>query len=148
MILIRHAKSSWDNPELDDFDRGLNKRGRRDLVIMREKLSSLLPAEYTVVSSSSHRTKLTCEGLGLAAEFDDSLYHAGCDALSAVCAARHYEENLVLVGHNPGLTSFVNQITQENIENVPTLGICFIEIISLGPVRGRLREFLYPKRYK
>ncbi|MAZ48573.1 MAG: hypothetical protein CME65_08415 [Halobacteriovoraceae bacterium] len=115
---------------------------------MQTELAKRLPQNCTVLSSSAQRTRLTCEGLELEAEFRDDLYHASGQKLLEICAEHEHSKNLIIVGHNPGLTEFVNHITQDYIDNVPTLGICFINITTLGPVRGQLREFIYPKKYK
>ena len=119
---------------------------------MHEQLLQILPSDFTenfkVVSSSALRTKLTCEGLHLDAEYRDDLYHASCAALRRVSLDYKNDKNLILVGHNPGLTEFVNSITQDFIENVPTLGVCLIELFSLEPMQGKLIEFIYPKKFK
>ncbi|WP_170561453.1 SixA phosphatase family protein [Ruegeria atlantica] len=114
LILTRHAKSSWDSPALADHDRPLNKRGRRSASAIGAWLRSndWLPQE--VLSSSSVRTRETWEKMGLHADkvrFHRTLYHAdSADMLRELSGATG--QTVLMLGHNPGIASFANQIVK------------------------------------
>lgn len=149
LTLIRHAKSSWADAALDDFDRVLNQRGQSDLPIMQEQLIQRGFDPAIVLSSSSARTTLTCEGLGLKAQFRDDLYHASAATILSVVKEHERFQSVVIVGHNPGITEFVNRFCDNaNVDNVPTLGISFITADSLEWGKGQLEEFIYPRQFK
>lgn len=115
LILVRHAKSAWDDPLQDDHDRVLNKRGQRAAPAMAEWLAGKghLPAE--VVSSTARRTLETWERMAPA--FPDgtllrrvpALYHASPDTMLDVlqhCAA----SPVLMLGHNPGIAGFAAEL--------------------------------------
>lgn len=109
LYLLRHAKSSWDDPDLDDFDRPLNKRGRKAAKIMAAyfKDSGLAPA--MVLCSPSKRTKETLKHLApvlgdVPVEYDRRIYEASYQTLLLCLGDMPSEIGSVLViGHNPGL---------------------------------------------
>src|SRR5690349_5686762 len=134
LIIIRHAKSSWDDPELSDFKRPLNDRGKRDAPRMAKRLKEKGLTINTVVSSPAVRAFETCKvfikTLGFPEEQvqpNRDLYHAGDEMILNVVRKLkdHPVENEValLFGHNPGLTEFVNNLVDEDIDNVPTAGV-------------------------
>lgn len=133
--LTRHAKSSWGRPELDDRDRGLNKRGRRDLPRMAAALSARVePA--TIHASPARRAQLTLEGLcehwpalaQLPHQLDEDLYtFAANDVLAWLARRPPATAAAWIIGHNPALTSLVNFLaTDEQLDNLPTCG--FVEL--------------------
>ena len=110
--LLRHAKSSWDDPGLADYERGLNKRGRRDAPRMGRVLSAQLPAMAMQVSPAL-RARLTLEGLcdgwpGLAAQehrYAEQLYtFSRAELMRWIAACGGQQAELFLISHNPGLT--------------------------------------------
>ncbi|MFV0334873.1 MAG: SixA phosphatase family protein [Tropicimonas sp.] len=111
LILLRHAKSSWVNPDLDDFDRPLNKRGKRSA---RELGKWLREAEHRpgqVLCSAARRARETWEGLALegAPELRQDLYNAPSEGLFD--ALRAAEAPVVmLIAHNPGIAAFAHEI--------------------------------------
>lgn len=113
LILMRHAKSSWDDPFLTDFERPLNKRGQRSAKALGDWLraNALVPDE--VISSSSTRTGQTFEGLNLdtPVRFTRALYHAGPAQMWQVLAQAKGKRVLMLA-HNPGIAEFAEQIVQ------------------------------------
>ena len=113
LILTRHAKSSWDDPNSPDHDRPLNERGRAAAKDLGQWLASrgYLPGE--VLCSDALRTRETWEGLALPGapevSLKPSLYHAGPDVMLAVL--RHATADVVMVlGHNPGIAEFAARI--------------------------------------
>lgn len=109
LIILRHAKSSWDSDAADDHSRPLNKRGRRDAPRMGEHLRRRGWLPTTVISSDSRRTRETVKGLfsdvDLEPEvvFTRSLYHAGLNEIREAIA-EHGDDatEILVVGHNPG----------------------------------------------
>ncbi len=115
LILTRHAKSSWDDPMLEDHDRPLNKRGRKSALAISGWLqhNGWLPDE--VLSSTSARTRETWDRMGLKADkicFHRSLYHAAPeDMLIELSGAT--EPTVLMLGHNPGIAGFANRILRD-----------------------------------
>lgn len=157
LLILRHAKSSWDQPGLRDHDRPLNPRGRRDAPRMGRFLVERDLVPDRIVSSTAVRARATAELA--AAEFDrevpiettSDLYHASPDAyIDVVEAMGGAEERLMVVGHNPGITSLVWHLTGEG-EYMPTAALAAVELdiedwAELGSVpRGRLAGFWRPK---
>ena len=133
VILIRHAKSSWDDPSMTDFERPLNDRGKKDAPEMAARLLKRKQKVDAFVSSPAKRAKKTATIF--AKEFDvekddvvvaDRLYHASeRDFLEVITQLPATLENVAIFSHNPGLTDFVNTLTPNEIrvDNVPTCGI-------------------------
>ena len=108
LYLLRHAKSSWDNPNLADFDRPLNKRGKANLAGLANLAAMLNPTPELVLTSPSKRTLETvkgfCQGIP-----EKKLYHATKEEI--LCQINRVPENiksLLIVGHNPGLEEFIS----------------------------------------
>lgn len=156
LTIIRHAKSSWDNPFLPDIERELNDRGRRDAPVMARVIENLKLNPEKILCSTSVRTKQT-HNLIFGKKYENQtqylkkLYHASAfEILSAINEINDAISSLVVIGHNPGLTYFVNQLTNSEIENIPTTGICVIEVSSfefLNFGEGKLQHFTYPKKF-
>lgn len=109
LTLFRHAKSSWDDPSLADFDRPLAPRGEQAAPLMGTFLAERGLVPDLILCSTSERTRQTLD-LAFAAlprpktQFLDDLYHATVPTLiAAICAAPAETRNLMLIGHNPGL---------------------------------------------
>ena len=110
LILLRHAKSSWADPLLEDIDRPLNKRGHRAAVVMARyfKAEGLVPG--LVLCSPAKRTRMTLDALlpgwpdTVPVLFDERLYEAsGRRLLSVLQEAAPAQSSLLLIGHNPGV---------------------------------------------
>ena len=135
LILIRHAKSSWDDPSLIDRDRPLNKRGRRDAPVMGKLLlgKDLIPHRF--LASPAKRAlktaKLIAEEIGFPKkdlDLREEIYAQGLDALIGLIADLNDEwKRVFLVGHNPELTDLANHLAGVGIDNVPTCGVVSIE---------------------
>jgi len=158
LILIRHAKSSWDNSDLSDFDRPLNDRGLRDAPRMGKRLKEKELAPDLVISSPANRALTTCKIISETIGFpvnqiqtDKAIYHADDDQLlSVVQNLPDYADQVMLYGHNPGFTDFVNRLTKSHIDNIPTCGIvsCQINTEKWNEVRwgsGKVQYFDFPK---
>lgn len=162
LTLIRHAKSSWSDDSLDDFDRPLNKRGKRDAPFMAERLATRGVMPDALVSSPARRAAATANKLAKGIAFGkdsiawmEEIYHASVPELLAVIhsfdpAWRH----VWLIGHNPGLTDLVNSLdAKAGIDNISTCGVVEIELdvnawSDVTPGDGRVSSFDYPKKVK
>ena len=118
LILLRHAKSAWDDPDLDDHDRPLAERGRRDSTAAGKTLAERRIRPDLVLCSSSERTRQTwrrAERAGVRAaevRFDERIYEASSyDLLQLVHAVPEEVRTLMLVGHAPGLPDLAERIT-------------------------------------
>ncbi len=159
LTLLRHGKSSWRDPDLADFDRPLNKRGKRDAPMMGQRLAKIGYAPDLVLVSPALRTRLTAriiaEQLGVdqrKLSFDHGIYLA--DVHELISLLRSIEEqwkDVLLIGHNPGITDLANYLVDGCIENVPTCGIFSVTLpIShwrdLEETTGGLLFYDYPKK--
>ncbi len=135
LILIRHAKSSWKHPELDDHERPLNKRGERDSLTIARHLQaqSEIDGGFEVIYSST-----ATRALDLAQTISDfcytslipdlSFYTFDTDELLEILRSLPNEASQVaVVGHNPAITQAVNRLTASQLLNVPTSGVVTIE---------------------
>ena len=136
LTLVRHAKSSWKDASLADRDRPLNKRGERDAPEMGCRIAAAGIRPSLIVSSPAVRAwttaKIIAAEIGYPREFlqrESDLYLASLDNLLGVVAAQDNGfNNLMLVGHNPGLTAFANYLSPRLTNNVPTAGIVTVTI--------------------
>lgn len=159
LVLIRHAKSSWGDSALDDFDRPLNARGKRDAPEMGERLSMRGCFPDLFLSSPARRARKTAGGIARALDYakgdirlDARLYMRGVEGLCA--AVREIPEErrrAFLVGHNPDLTDFAEWLTGESLVNIPTCGVVAVRMnipawSAAGKNAGTLLFFDYPKK--
>jgi phosphohistidine phosphatase len=149
VFVIRHAKSSWDNTELTDFERPLNDRGKKDAPEMADRLLKKRFKIDAFISSTAKRARKTAkifaEIFDMEKEpilLEESLYHASPAAFYSVIAGTSDEFNSIAIfSHNPGLTEFVNTLTVMKVDNVPTCGI----FVASAPV-NKWREFKEAKK--
>jgi phosphohistidine phosphatase len=159
LYLIRHAKSSWRDPHLQDIDRPLNKRGIRDAPMMGERLRKAGICPDLMLVSPAVRARATANAIAGAIGYRQSLVVIVEDlysfAMEGIVSVLHGVDDTVqsvaLVGHNHGMTSAAEWFTGESLGNVPTCGIVAIDtmvdqwrLMSAGD--GILRFFDYPKR--
>lgn len=114
IFLMRHAKSSWDDPALTDHDRPLNKRGLRDLPVMASWLARQSSRPDWCLSSTALRAEATArgicqeKGLRIPCEQTARLYHASPEEIVGVLRELPEEiEAPLIVSHNPGLEELV-----------------------------------------
>lgn len=158
LYLIRHAKSSWKYTHLDDIDRPLNKRGKRDAPEMgtRLKLRGIFPD--LMISSPANRALTTCKTIADIVEYPSSkvqtyndIYHGSVSTLLKVVKQLQKPFDIVFMfGHNPGFTDFANELTHSDLWNIPTSGVfgCQFEIsdwseVTLGS--GKRIFYDFPK---
>lgn len=161
LYLVRHAKSSWDNTYQADFDRPLNKRGRKAAPFMANLLRENNVQVDLIISSPANRALTTaetfCEVLGYPHEKIEQrieIYEGGINQmLQIVREIPDSCSSAMLFGHNPTLTSFANFISGEHLENIVTCGIVRID---MKPAlwqhtmmdSGKLEWYEYPKKYQ
>ena len=160
LYIIRHAKSSWSDPTESDFDRGLNERGKRDAPRMAKRLKEKEIYPDLMLSSPAKRAFSTAKRLAEVLNYskrniktEEKLYHADEDTILSVIHNIKDKHNIVLLfGHNPGLTDFVNTLAAEeiNIDNVPTCGIVAFNLFveswkDVSWASAKMLFFDYPK---
>ncbi len=134
LLVLRHAKSSWDNPTLSDYDRPLNKRGKRDAPRMGKHLQhqGLIPER--ILSSSAKRARKTATKVAKACGYSgkikrvDRFYHAPPSVYyELVQALPDKYQSVMVVGHNPTMEQLVTLLTGE-IKAMPTTALAHIEL--------------------
>ncbi|RXK59671.1 histidine phosphatase family protein [Lacibacter luteus] len=136
LFLIRHAKSSWDSPDQNDFDRPLNARGIKDAPVMAKKLVDRNVQIDAFFSSPALRAKQTCEyfikAFGKQKEeikFLSQLYLAEASVFEETILLLDNKLDAVAVfSHNNGITEFANQLTNAKIDNMPTCCIFAVKV--------------------
>lgn len=160
LYLIRHAKSDWNDESKNDFDRGLNKRGKKAIFTMAKALKERKAVPDLILSSPAKRAKLTAKGLAKETGYSgkikyiDALYMAEPKTVvEEIKKVNDKYKTLFVIGHNPEITELSNILIDEYIDNVPTLGIVAIKLPidhwkKLKFEKGKLKFFIYPKMFK
>jgi phosphohistidine phosphatase len=132
VLIMRHAKSSWKDPELNDHDRPLNKRGKRAAKAMGKFLKDqgLLPDLITGSTALRVRetVKFFCEGAGSDSVpiFKEELYHCQPEEILAVMKSLPESSQLpIIIGHNPGMEDLLSDLFGEM--RVPTATVCYLK---------------------
>ena len=154
LYIARHAKSSWDDMTLSDFERPLNKRGKRDVPFMAQVLKDKGIKPDLILSSPAKRAKKTAqhyhELLSGELRFDERIYEASAmSLLYLVQESFETVDKLMIVGHNPGFTALNDMLSDKSIYNIPTaavVGISFDEEVAVD--NGKQLFFKYPKKYQ
>ncbi len=141
--LLRHAKSSWDEPYRSDRERGLNKRGRRDAPRMGRALAAEIDP-LPVLVSPARRAQLTLAGVcdgwpamaGLTHQTLEELYtFSADDVVDLLRECDDARDEVFLIGHNPAFTDLVNYLAGgDPLDNLPTAGYARV-CHNLVPVR-------------
>jgi phosphohistidine phosphatase len=164
LLLLRHAKSSWDDASLPDRERSLNKRGRRAAAAMREAMRGLGLAPDVILVSSARRTRETLEALE---PWDDTPLVEPMEVLYLATAAQLFGvvrdqgetiRSIMLIGHNPGMYEFgvslagrtsLSDPTNRLLAGFPTGALAEFAIASpwrqLSAGGGQLVRFLTPR---
>jgi phosphohistidine phosphatase len=157
LYIIRHAKSSWKEISLDDFERPLNKRGKTDAPFMGTKLKEKNVMPDLVLSSPALRAKTTAQIIAKKIEFkkeivlNEDIYESSVSELHKIVSEIDDKNRVVfLFGHNPSLNMLAQHYLNFN-ENIPTCGIVKIEFdcdswSDINAKNARLISFDYPKK--
>jgi phosphohistidine phosphatase len=166
LFVMRHAKSSWDNPGLDDHERPLAPRGRRAVEVMGSYLETTGIAPQLVLCSTSRRTRETLEGIAVGGEhlIEPALYSATCEEI--VTRLRQLPDTIssvMLIGHNPTVQILVLRLSNNDGSGLsdprreamkrkfPTGALATLSFdcawSDLAAGRARLEEFVTPKGF-
>jgi phosphohistidine phosphatase len=157
LLIMRHAKSSWEETEVHDHDRPLNKRGKLNAPRMGRLLRELDLVPDLILTSSARRARDTAEAVADQSgcegdiKVDEGLYAAPPEAyLEALMAADDSCHRLLVVGHNPGVEELLGMLTDEQ-EPLPTAAIAQVDLPIqswtelTGEISGRLIRVWRPK---
>ncbi len=136
LLLVRHAKSSWDDFSIKDFDRQLNERGKKDAPMMAKRLLKKDIDIDAFISSPAKRARKTAEAF--AKEYDekkadvifvDELYLASPSVFTDVIKkVDDRYKTIAVFSHNEGITQFANTLTDTRTDNIPTSGVFAVKI--------------------
>lgn len=156
VILMRHAKSSWEDYSLTDHQRGLNERGKSDSPIIANEIKKRGILPQVVYSSDSTRTRETFKLIDKVLNTKESHFHSTLymaseeDILETIQGADDTADTILILAHNPGITDAFDYLANVFIDNVPTCGagclqfdVNSFEDIEIGT--GKLVYFIYPK---
>jgi phosphohistidine phosphatase len=156
LFLLRHAKSSWKEADIADFDRPLNERGRRSAPFMGRLLKERGLSPDLIISSPAKRARKTAKLVKEAGEyaaeivFDDRIYEASPSTILYVAGEVDDSlDSVMLVGHNPGMEGAVRVLTGQT-EAMPTAGVAVIDLDidawkQIASGCGAVREILRPR---
>tara|TARA_B100000886_G_scaffold85184_1_gene55773 strand:+ start:1493 stop:1975 length:483 start_codon:yes stop_codon:yes gene_type:complete len=133
IYFLRHAKSSWDDFELKDYDRPLSTRGIQDADLMGNYFRSKKIKLDLVLSSPSKRTKETLEHFFQfekpKVQFEESIYHASLDQiLGVIFSVPETIRSIMLVGHNPSMHEITEYLSNKFINKYPTCCLASLTI--------------------
>ncbi|HWS60105.1 MAG TPA: histidine phosphatase family protein [Flavobacterium sp.] len=158
LLLIRHAKSSWEEP-LQDFDRPLIQRGIDDAHLVANSSLKIIPFPPILFSSSARRARETAiifsNTILYPLEkifFRDDLYTFDENKLEKCIKSLSNDfENVILFGHNDGITNFVNKFGDIFIDNVPTSGLVWLQFetdLWEKINNGKIKKIIFPRNLK
>lgn len=159
LTLIRHAKSSWDDTGVADYDRPLNERGKRDAPGMGRRLAGIHFSPDLIISSTAKRARSTAKRIATEIgypkaeiEFEQIFYGATAgEMLDTVRRLKNELSEVVIVSHNPGITDLNNILCNTHIDNIPTCGVVRLELDvsawdAVAPGGANMLDFDFPKR--
>lgn len=134
LLLMRHAKSSWENPGQEDFDRTLNDRGKKDAPEMGKRFQVRNFKPDLIIASPAKRTLKTAQYVAhelhypeTNIELESSIYQADIEDL--VYIIRNFDDtlqNVLMIGHNPAFTGLIGSLGNRLIEHLPTAGAALL----------------------
>ena len=160
LILMRHAKSGWDDPTLEDHDRPLNSRGQQSATAIGKWLVKNQHVPDAAIISSSQRTRETWERvrqgfLHTPAKFSQALYLASLDAMLGTIRKVSGVKTLLVLGHNPGTGDLAASLANAppdhaQFQRYPTAATTVFEFDqpsweNIGPAQGRVVGFIVPR---
>ncbi|MFO8054226.1 MAG: histidine phosphatase family protein [Bacteroidales bacterium] len=161
LYLVRHAKSSWENPEIPDFQRPLLEKGKKRTKQMIDYLESRDVKIDLMISSHAKRARETAEILAHAFQYPadqikiDHLIYEGDEQqiANSFFDLPSWVHHLWIIGHNPSITNFANLFLEKRIEYLPTSGIISINFETdswekLQAVPCSINFVMYPSKVK
>lgn len=161
LYLLRHAKSSWLNPDLDDFDRPLLEKGlKRSKLIIDYLLENDIQVDL-IISSPAARALATAEIFARALNYpvdsitkEKKLYFGDSDSYyEQFFDVPKHVNSMMLVGHNPSITNFANQFLETKIDYLPTSGLVSISFNTdkwekAGIAKRKINFVVYPRMFR
>ncbi|MFP4527766.1 MAG: SixA phosphatase family protein [Candidatus Kapaibacterium sp.] len=160
LLLVRHAKSSWNDAALTDFERPLNKRGLRDAPFMAELIRDKGMKPDLIISSPANRAFTTAKHFAEAANYPIAdirkeliIYEQGPKKITALLKELDDEvDTCYIFGHNPDFTFLATYFSGNYFQNVPTCGCVCLEFdidswSDIEEENARLVFYEYPKKY-
>ena len=155
LILVRHAKSSWEVP-VHDKERALTSKGIKDAHLVAAQAKNLVPKTYIIWSSSAKRATDTAlifvQNFSYPVEsivYKDDLYTFDEKKLEKIIkSCSNIFESVILFGHNAAITDFVNKFGDIFIENVPTAGFVSLKFDTDDWKKiknGTIKKIIFPK---
>jgi phosphohistidine phosphatase len=153
LYLIRHAKSSWDDRSISDFERPLNKRGKRDAPLLADLLRRERISPDLIVSSPAKRALETALIFAEVLSFggreiiiDGRIYEGGTIDLASVASGIPDENRtMLLFGHNPGISNFANFLSSRPVPEMPTCTVAGLrlDVKSWGKIERDCGELIF-----
>lgn len=160
IYLIRHAKSSWKDETLDDFDRPLNGRGKRDVVFMGKRLKLFNVMPNLIYTSPAKRALKTAKEIAKEIECDkkkiisvENLYEGSYERyMELIHATDDKHSSIFIIAHNPAITEVGERLSGAILSNIPTCAIVCIsfDVHSFQEIceeSGHILFFDYPKKH-
>lgn len=165
LLLVRHAKSDWNHPNLSDHDRPLNERGKKDVVRIAKYLADKSEKPAVIYASTANRATETARSIAEILNYDlteirreQILYNSSCeDYLDLIAEIDDQFESAMIVGHNPIMEELVSLLTSGNYYNdevymstcaVASLGLTRSQWAHSKPGLWELEWFISPKLLK
>lgn len=159
IYVLRHAKSSWEDLSVADFNRPLNSRGKTDGPLISTYLRSRIDKIDFLHSSSSLRTYETSKFFidrirFIDIKYDESLYHSSSSEI--INNIKNYDEkyhSAMIIAHNPGLTNLINELSNTKLDNLPTTGLVEINFncatwLDVSLDNSTIVDIKFPKQLK
>ena len=161
IILFRHAKAAQAEPGMRDFDRPLKERGKKDAILMGERIKARGISPDLILSSPAKRAKKTAKlvarQIGYSKDriqYDQKIYDTNASYLFKLLKAQDDRHDIVMLfGHNPDLSLLTESllVQQPDFSGLPTAGVSCIEFDvdhweQLKKGQGRAVFIDYPKR--
>lgn len=160
LMLLRHAKSDWKTPDMQDIDRPLSDKGKKNAIKLGKWLSDHNLMPDLILASPAIRAQQTlkriCNECSASAIVIDRLYNADISLLQQVLSEAPFAERIMIIGHNPGLEQLFNllngQDSRDGIQLFPTCSMAHFIMPNdwshLNSGDGKLQQFITPKDLK
>lgn len=161
LTIVRHAKSSWDLPEMEDYYRPLNPRGVKNAYAIGDELAVRGVFPDLVVTSPAVRAMNTTIIISRKLDFslerieaNANMYEASVtDVMKIMSGINDSVSHAMLVGHNPTLTMLINRLQKKPLDNLPTCGVYHLEFdisswSEIYDAKGKVQFALFPKELK
>lgn len=161
LYLIRHAKASWDQQDLTDFDRPLTELGKTHAHDIGKQLQAQNIKPDLIISSPAVRAMTTAEIIAEELKYpvdkivkNQQIYTGGVEELLEIIQSiKPVHKNVLFFGHNPSLTWLMHFLCEDARMNIPTCGVVAIELgmrnwQDLTEAEGRVVTFLHPPHHE